>query len=95
MTWKSLKTKGIPWRDYLSKEETARMKAIEAEEAKLNERLFQLKAERKPMESRARARYERAEISDGSRPPNGAANPVADHGRRGPRGRGEVRGAIT
>ena len=60
MTWKSLKTKGIPWRDYLSKEETARMKAIEAEEAKLNERLFQLKAERKPMESRARARYEQA-----------------------------------
>ena len=59
MTWKPCKTKGIPWRDYLSKEETARMKAIEAEEAKLNERLFQLKAERKPMENRARARYER------------------------------------
>src|ERR671912_605160 len=66
------------------------MKAIEAEEAKINERLFQLKAERKPMENRTRARYERAEISDGSRPPNGPANPVADHGRR-ERSGGDVR----
>ncbi len=82
MTWKPRKTKGIPWRDYLSNEETARMKVIEAEEAELNERLFQLKAERKPMENRARARYERAEVSDGCRTPNDPANPVADHGRR-------------
>ena len=34
MTWKPRKTKGIPWRDYLSKEETARMKVVEPERRK-------------------------------------------------------------
>lgn len=63
MAWKPKRTGGLPWRDYLTKEEASELREIENEAEQVDEVRRSLTARRNLIVNRAiqRARYEELE----------------------------------